>query len=149
MALREKIKEALNEAGITMKTDLPDAALWTGATEEEFDQKAEKVGILATENEDVRSLRELIIYGLKGMAAYAKHAYVLGYKNKEIMGFMQKALAAGLDDTLSADELVALTMETGKFGVDVMALLDQANTATYGHPEITKLILALGITRGF
>ncbi|MEL7563560.1 MAG: hydroxylamine reductase [Dehalobacterium sp.] len=139
LALREKVKEALGEAGVTIKTNLPDAAFWTGATEEEFDQKAETVGVLATENEDVRSLRQLITYGLKGMAAYAKHAYVLGYKNKEIMGFMQQALAATLDDTLSADELVALTMETGKYGVEVMALLDQANTATYGHPEITKV----------
>jgi len=139
LALREKVKEALGEAGITLKANLPDAALWTGTTEEEYDQKAETVGVLATEHEDVRSLRQLITYGLKGMAAYAKHAYVLGYKNEEIMGFMQKALASTLDDTLSADELVALTLETGKYGVDVMALLDQANTTTYGHPEITKV----------
>lgn len=139
LALREKVKQALVAAGVNPGTDLPDAALWTGATEEEFDQKAEMVGVLATENEDVRSLRQLITYGLKGMAAYAKHAYVLGYKDKEVMGFMQKALAATLDDALSADELVALTLETGKYGVDVMALLDQANTTCYGHPEITKV----------
>jgi hydroxylamine reductase len=97
------------------------------------------VGVLATENEDVRSLRELIIYGLKGMAAYAEHAYNLGKESKEVFAFTTKALAATLDDKLTADELVALTLETGKFGVDVMALLDGANTGTYGNPEITEV----------
>jgi hydroxylamine reductase len=106
---------------------------------DEFEKKAEKVGILATENEDIRSLRELLTYGVKGMAAYAEHAYVLGYKDENIFAFMQKALAATTDDNLTADDLVALVMECGKFGVDVMALLDKANTSTYGNPEITKV----------
>lgn len=139
LVLREKMKETLVKAGGKLEAGLPDAALWTGTTEAEFDRKAETVGVLATENEDIRSLRQLITYGLKGISAYAKHAYVLGYQDEEVMGFMQKALAATLDDTLGADELVALTMETGKNGVTVMALLDQANTTTYGHPEITKV----------
>jgi len=139
LAVRDKMRERLEENGVSLDTDLPDAALWKPASADEFAVKAETVGVLATENEDVRSLRQLITYGVKGMAAYAKHAYVLGFKDPEIMGFMQKALAATLDDTLSADDLVALTMEAGKYGVEVMALLDKANTTTYGHPEITKV----------
>jgi hydroxylamine reductase len=139
LAMRDRMRERLMENGVSPDPDLPDAALWNPVSEEEFVVKAETVGVLATENEDVRSLRQLITYGVKGMAAYAKHAYVLGFKDQEIMGFMQKALAATLDDTLSADDLVALTMEAGKYGVNVMALLDKANTTTYGHPEITKV----------
>ncbi len=94
---------------------------------------------MSTENEDVRSLRELIVYGVKGMAAYAEHAMNLGFKKDEIVTFAEKALAATLDDTLSADDLVALTLETGKFGVDVMALLDEANTTAYGNPELSEV----------
>ncbi len=139
LALREQIKEKLQQAGENMRGNLPDAAVWTGKTEDDFDEKSKTVGVLATENEDIRSLRQLITYGLKGMAAYASHAYVLGSKNEEIFAFMQKALAATLDDSLGADELIALTMETGKYGVEVMALLDQANTSCYGHPEITRV----------
>ena len=109
-------------------------------------EKAEskEVGILATENEDVRSLRELITYGLKGLSAYSKHANELGYDNEEIDAFMQETLMKLMDDTLSADELVALTLETGKVGVDGMALLDKANTTTYGNPEITKVNIGVG-----
>jgi hydroxylamine reductase len=147
LAMRDQIKHAVEKAGVKLEA-LPDAALWTGSTEAEFEQKAAVVGILATENEDVRSLRELITYGVKGIAAYAKHAYVLGYKELDIMGFIERALAATLDDTLGADELVALTLETGKFGVDVMALLDKANTETYGHPEITKVNIGVGNNPG-
>ncbi|MEN3005642.1 hydroxylamine reductase [Dehalobacterium formicoaceticum] len=138
LAMRDQVKNAVEKAGVKLEA-LPDAALWTGTTEADFDQKAKAVGVLATENEDVRSLRELITYGLKGIAAYAKHAYVLGYKDQDLMGFIESALAATLDNSLSADELVALTLDTGKHGVDVMALLDKANTETYGHPEITKV----------
>lgn len=101
--------------------------------------KASRVGVLATENEDVRSLRELITYGLKGMAAYAHHAYNIGKENVEIYSFIYEALAATLNDTLSADELVALTLKTGQFGVSAMALLDEANTSRYGNPEITSV----------
>jgi len=118
---------------------IPDAAVWSADNVSGFDTKAEQVGVLATENEDVRSLRELIVYGLKGLAAYMKHATNLGYNDVEVHGFMAKALAATLDDSLSADALVALTLEAGKYGVTAMALLDKANTETYGHPEITKV----------
>ena len=119
---------------------LPEAALWSGK-EDEFLSKATShtVGVLATENEDIRSLRELITYGLKGLAAYSKHANALLQDNEEIDTFIQKALAKTLDDSLSADDLVALTLETGKFGVDGMALLDAANTGAYGNPEITTV----------
>lgn len=129
---------------VTNRESLHPAALWNGTTKEELDAKAETVGVLATENEDVRSLRELIIYGNKGLAAYMKHANELGYDDAAINAFMQKALAATLDDSLSADALVALTLETGKTGVDGMALLDSANTSTYGNPEITKVNIGVG-----
>lgn len=119
--------------------DIPDAAVWSANNVSEFDAKAEKVGVLATENEDVRSLRELIIYGLKGLSAYMKHAMNLGYNDIEVHEFMAKALAATLDNSLSAEDLVALTLEAGKYGVTAMALLDKANTETYGNPEITKV----------
>ena len=121
------------------KENLSEAALWTASTKEEMDAKAPLVGVLATENEDIRSLRELIIYGIKGLSAYMKHANALGYDDESINAFMQATLAKTLDNTLSADDLVALTLETGKVGVDGMALLDSANTGTYGHPEITKV----------
>ena len=106
---------------------------------EDLEARAKEVGVLATANEDVRSLRELITYGLKGMAAYLKHANALGSENEEADTFLQSALVKTLDDNLSADDLVALTLETGKYGVDVMALLDGANTGKYGNPEITKV----------
>lgn len=136
LRLREELKVKVEEAGGNVTGDATD---WSAVTEAEFDIKAETVGVLSTENEDVRSLRELIIYGLKGLSAYMKHAMNLGYNNEEVHGFMAKALAATLDDSLTADELVAIAMEAGKYGVDGMALLDQANTGTYGHPEITKV----------
>ncbi len=127
---------------------LAPAAHWSATTREELEEKAKTVGVLATENEDVRSLRELIIYGLKGLAAYLKHANELNYDKEEISAFMQKSLAATLDDTLSADDLVAITLETGKYGVDGMALLDTANTTTYGNPEITKVNIGVGTKPG-
>ncbi|MDN5311170.1 MAG: hydroxylamine reductase [Thermoanaerobacteraceae bacterium] len=139
LILRDQIKERLLKEGVEIGNNLHDSAVWTSDSVDEFEKKAEKVGILATENEDIRSLRELLTYGVKGMAAYAEHAYVLGYKDENIFAFMQKALAATTDDNLTADDLVALVMECGKFGVDVMALLDKANTSTYGNPEITKV----------
>jgi hydroxylamine reductase len=138
LALREKIKSQLKNAGVNLE-NLHDAVTWTADTNEGFDKKAAKVGILSTENEDIRSLRELITYGVKGIAAYAYHAYQLGYKDEKIFEFMEKALAATIDDNLTVDNYVALSMETGKYGVEVMALLDKANTSTYGNPEITKV----------
>lgn len=119
-------------------SSLPEAALWNGS-ESEFDAKAKTVGVLATENEDIRSLRELITYGLKGLSAYSKHANVLAQDDEEVDAFIQRALAATLDDTKSVDDLVALTLETGKYGVQGMALLDKANTTAYGNPEITTV----------
>ncbi|MDD6711395.1 MAG: hydroxylamine reductase [Sharpea porci] len=105
----------------------------------DYDARAKEVGVLATENEDIRSLRELITYGLKGLAAYSKHANALLKDNEEVDAFIQEALAKTLDDSLTVDDLVALTLETGKYGVDGMALLDEANTSAYGHPEITEV----------
>ncbi|BCN30518.1 hydroxylamine reductase [Anaeromicropila herbilytica] len=131
-------------AEVSDQSKLHSAALWNADTKEEFDKKAITVGVLATENEDVRSLRELITYGLKGLSAYVKHANELGHDNEEVNAFMQKALAKTLDDSLTADELVALTLETGKVGVDGMALLDTANTSSYGNPEITKVNIGVG-----
>lgn len=110
--------------------------------------ESDEVGVLATENEDIRSLRELITYGLKGLSAYSKHANALGYDNEAIDAFMQETLMKLLDDSLTADDLVALTLETGKVGVDGMALLDTANTSTYGNPEITKVNIGVGKNPG-
>ncbi|OLN31821.1 hydroxylamine reductase [Desulfosporosinus metallidurans] len=138
LTLREELKQEIIKAGGAIPAVLNDAATWT-ASADEFEKKAELVGVLKTENEDVRSLRELLTYGLKGIAAYAEHAYTLTYKEDGIFAFIEKALAATLDDTLSADALVALVLEAGKYGVDVMALLDKANTTTYGNPELTKV----------
>lgn len=151
-AIIARIQETLFEkdlllSKLTNKDTLPEAALWNGSVEE-FDTKAAAVGVLSTENEDIRSLRELITYGLKGLSAYSKHANVLLQDNEEIDAFMQRALAATLDDSLSADDLIALTLETGKYGVDGMALLDNANTSTYGNPEITKVNIGVGTRPG-
>ena len=126
---------------------LPEAALWNGTTDE-FAAKAVTVGVLSTENEDIRSLRELITYGLKGLAAYTSHANVLLKENEEIDAFLQRALAATLDDSLSAEELTALALETGSYGVQGMALLDEANTSAYGNPEITTVDLGVGTRPG-
>lgn len=128
---------------------LPEAALWSD-DEAEFGNKAvsNAVGVLATENEDIRSLRELITYGLKGLAAYSKHANALMQDNEAIDEFIQLALTKIQDDSLSADDLVELTMETGKFGVDGMALLDGANTGAYGNPEMTKVNIGVGSNPG-
>ena len=132
-----KVKENLLKE-VSDKSALPSASLWNG-NESEFAAKGATVGVLATENEDIRSLRELITYGLKGLSAYSKHANVLMNDNEELDAFLQRALSMLLDDTLSVDDLVALTLETGKFGVDGMAMLDKANTSAYGNPEITKV----------
>lgn len=138
LSSRDELAEQLRD-----DTDLSGAATWQYRTAEERNAKAAAVGVLNTENEDLRSLRELTLYGLKGMAAYNKHANVLGYADAAIDAFLQKALAKTLDDSLSADDLTALVLETGSFGVKVMALLDTANTSTYGNPEITKVELGV------
>ena len=141
-SIESRIRATLTEKEVLLKqvtnlTVLPEAAKWNGA--ENWEEKARTVGVLSTENEDIRSLRELITYGLKGLSAYSKHANVLLEDNDEVDAFLQKALAATLNDNLSVEYLIALTMETGKYGVSGMAMLDKANTDSYGTPEITKV----------
>lgn len=126
---------------------LPEAARWNGK-ETDYEAKAITVGVLATREEDIRSLRELLTYGLKGLSAYSKHANVLLQENEEVDAFLQKTLAATLDDNLSAEELVTLVLETGKYGVEGMALLDQANTKAYGNPEMTRVNIGVGSRPG-
>ncbi|WP_317347060.1 hydroxylamine reductase [Blautia argi] len=126
---------------------LPKAALWFGEPSC-FPDKAVSVGVLSTENEDIRSLRELITYGLKGLSAYTEHANALLQEDEETDAFLQRALAATLNDALTVDELIALTLETGKYGVQGMALLDKANTEAYGNPEITRVNIGTGKNPG-
>lgn len=137
-------KELMSQLSST--ANLPEAALWDGSGD--WEKKARIVGVLSTENEDIRSLRELITYGLKGLSAYSKHANVLLQDDEKVDAFLQRALAATLDDTLGVDALVALTLETGKYGVSGMALLDKANTTAYGNPEITKVNIGVGRNPG-
>lgn len=141
--MRNAAKERLISAGGNIEGITYDGAFWTGESEEEMAEKALDAGILTTKNEDIRSLRELTTYGLKGMAAYAEHAFNLGYEDNEIYGFMQRALVDVTNDSLTADELTALVLETGRYGVQAMALLDKANTSSYGNPEITKVNLGV------
>ena len=142
-AIRARVEETLAckeqlLAEVRDRDSLPQAATWKG-DRDSFAAKAASVGVLATEDEDIRSLRELISYGLKGLCAYTKHANALLKDDRELDAFIQRALAATLDDRLSLDDLVALTLETGKFGVQGMALLDSANTGAYGNPEVTEV----------
>ena len=142
--ISEKIKETQRlkaELSGKLKTrkGLSEAALWMAEGDQALEEMADKAGILSTKDEDIRSLRELITYGLKGMAAYLKHANALGEESREIDRFLNQALARTLDDSLGVQELIGLAMETGKYGVEVMALLDKANTSHYGNPEITKV----------
>ena len=139
-ATLETRKALLTELGSS--AGLPEAALWDGSGD--WEEKAHTVGVLSTGNEDIRSLRELITYGLKGLSAYSKHANALLREDGEVDAFLQKTLAATLDDSLTVDQLVALTLETGKYGVQGMALLDQANTGAYGNPEVTKVNIGVG-----
>ncbi|KAF5075569.1 Hydroxylamine reductase [anaerobic digester metagenome] len=136
LELRNMLKAEAEKQGVKVDTSF-EGCTWTG-TPDQFEAKAATVGVLTEKNEDIRSLRELVIYGIKGMAAYTEHAYNLGHEDVANYAFMQRALAATTQN-LSVDELVALTLETGKFGVGAMALLDKANTTNYGNPEITKV----------
>ena len=141
-AIIGKIKEGLRlkkELGgkVSIK-NAPDECLWNG-NEDEFEEKAKTVGVLRTPNEDIRSLKELVHYGLKGMAAYVEHAHNLGYQSPEIFAFMQHALAELTRNDITMEELVQLTLETGQHGVSAMAQLDTANTSSYGNPEITEV----------
>ncbi len=140
--LRDEIKDALVAKGIELPSN-EHSINYSATTKDDFLKVAPAIGILSIENEDIRSLKELLTYGVKGMAAYAEHAINLGYESKEISLFIQKALVATTNTSLSADELVGLVLECGKYGVDVMALLDKANTESYGNPEITKVNLGV------
>ena len=145
-AITERIEQTLQRkrellAQVKTPDTLPEAARWDGG---DFAAKAATVGVLSTENEDIRSLRELITYGLKGLAAYSKHANALLADDGEVDAFLQRALAATLDDSLTADQLTALALETGKYGVQGMALLDKANTTAFGNPEITRVNIGVG-----
>ncbi len=151
LARRDKLKNSFLSAykakhGKDFADPLPEAATWSGNSSA-FAEKAKGVGILATENEDVRSLRELLIIGLKGIAAYAEHAAVLGFRKPEIDDFMLEALASTTKN-LSVDEMIALVMKAGNMAVTTMALLDEANTTTYGNPEITEVNIGVGTNPG-
>lgn len=150
VAHRETLRFSLQEQVAGIKLGSHDAAVWqaAGMDEAALAAKAATVGVLATTHEDVRSLRELLVYGLKGMAAYAEHASRLNHRNEGIHQFTEKALISSLDDSLSADELVALVLECGKYGVDAMAMLDSANTTAYGNPEVTKVNIGVGKNPG-
>ncbi len=139
LALREHLKQNVDLSILPDNLRNHDALTWNAYTIPELEEKAKSVGILKTENEDIRSLRELLTYGLKGMAAYAEHALNLGYSDNDVFGFIEKGLIATLDDSLTVEDLTGLVLECGKYGVNVMALLDKANTSTYGHPEITEV----------
>ena len=141
-SIKERISATLETSALLLnelgdKSDLPEASKWDGT--QDWEEKAAKTGVLSTEKEDIRSLRELITYGIKGLSAYSKHANVLLKDDEETDAFIQRALAATLDDRLSPEELVELVLETGRFGVEGMALLDKANTEAYGDPELTKV----------
>lgn len=141
-----EMKTALWEQ-LERRDNLPEAAGWTGESSE-FIKKASEVGVLIGQNEDIISLRSLITYGLKGLSAYTRHANVLLQEDREADAFLQRALAATLDDGLSVDDLIHLTLETGEYGVRGMALLDRANTETYGNPEITTVDIGVGSNPG-
>ncbi len=152
-AITARIQETLDkkqelQAQVQNKKALPDAALWSSDDPAEFQVKASEVGVLSTKDEDIRSLRELILYGLKGLSAYTSHANALLQDDEKVDAFLQRALAATLDDSRTADDLVALALETGEFGVKGMALLDKANTTAYGNPEITKVNIGVGTRPG-
>ena len=146
-AVMDRIRSTLEEkaqllAQVRGPAPLPEAALWDGSGD--WEATAARVGVLSTEDEDVRSLRELITYGLKGLAAYSRHASALLQEDGAVDAFLQRALAATLDDSLDAEALTALALETGRYGVQAMALLDRANTKAYGDPEITRVDIGVG-----
>ena len=145
-ATLEQSRSLLAQVKDTKK--LPSAALWFDLDIASWKAKAAQVGVLSTPDEDIRSLRELITYGLKGLSAYSKHANALLQDDPEVDAFLQKALAATLDDSLTVNDLVSLTLEVGKYGVSGMALLDTANTTAYGNPEITKVNIGAGTRPG-
>lgn len=142
LSLRDEIKNKYHVEG-----DLHDSAVWTAEAKEEFIKKAEDVGVLSTENEDVRSLRELLIYGLKGVAAYADHASVLGFEDQSVFDYMVEGMASTTKE-LSVEEMIAKVMKAGETAVNAMAILDKANTETYGNPEISEVNIGVGTNPG-
>lgn len=145
--IRKNLKQKLDAAD-ALTGKLPDCAVWESTDREEMDKKSLLIGVMSTEDEDIRSLKSLLTYGLKGIAAYAEHAFNLGYENPQVFAFMHKALAAIVDREKTVQELIALVLECGKYGVEVMALLDKANTESYGNPEITKVNIGVGNNPG-
>ena len=139
ISVREELIKEMTEKGITIPSGLHNSTAWTPSSVEDMEARASLVGVLATGDEDIRSLRELVIYGVKGIAAYAEHAGNLSHSADNVDAFIQKALAATTDDSLTVADLTALVLETGKYGVEVMALLDKANTSSYGNPEVTEV----------
>jgi len=133
LAMRDELRARISV------DNLHDCATFEVSDRESMLEKATAVGILSTENEDIRSLREMITYGIKGLAAYAHHALNIGKENPDLYAFVYEAMAATVDDSLTVDDLVALTLKTGEQGVAAMALLDEANTSKYGNPEITEV----------
>jgi hydroxylamine reductase len=138
LKMRDVFKSELEKNGIELPNPLHSSVTWFSDDTSEMERKSMLVGVLSIENEDIRSLKELLTYGIKGIAAYAEHAYNLGKVNEEVFAFMQKGMAATTKD-LDADTLTAMVLECGKYGVEVMALLDAANTSAYGNPEITEV----------
>ncbi len=128
--------------------NIPECAVWRTDSEDAMEEKSTDVGVLSHKNEDIRSLKELLTYGMKGMAAYAEHAHNLGYHNEEVNAFLKKGLVATVDETLGVDKLLPMVLECGKYGVEVMSLLDKANTESYGHPEISSVNLGVGNNPG-
>lgn len=141
------LQDAL-EGQVEVPANVPECATWRGTDKQSMLTKSALIGILSIENEDIRSLKELLTYGVKGMAAYGEHAWNLGHYNKEVYAFLTKALLATIQPDITADELVGLVLECGKNGVDVMALLDKANTDSFGHPEVSTVKLGVGTKPG-
>ena len=139
LALRDSLKDRLQDADPGSLANAPECAIWFADDHVAYETKAAFIGFLSESNEDIRSLKALIIFGVKGMAAYAEHAHNLGHEDADSYNFMHKALAATANDNLSADDLLQLVTETGSYGVKVMAMLDKAHTGRYGNPEITQV----------
>ncbi len=144
LSIRENLKDKFltaykEQKGVEFQESLPDAATWYSDNVADFYVKGQEVGVLATKNEDIRSLRELLTYGLKGISAYVEHAFVLEGKNEEIFDFLLEGLAATADESLTIEDLIGMTLKTGEVAVKAMAMLDAANTGTYGHPEPTQI----------
>ncbi len=148
LAIRDELKKKLAEMAPNVEVPERDEGTWFAESDEEMLAKGETVGVLAMENEDIRSLKQMITYGLKGMAAYTHHANNLKYENNQVDNFIQETLAKLTDESMTVDDLVALTLATGSMGVQAMKLLDDANTGSYGHPEMTKVNIGVGKNPG-